>query len=226
MEFKLPNLEFPYDALEPFIDEETMRIHHTKHHQAYINNLERTLKNNNLEERSLYHYVTKHRKIKDLKFKTRRDIANFSGGHYNHSLFWKMLCAPGTSAPIDSRLRECIDKSFGSHDAMVSEFNDAAVSLFGSGWAWLCYSVKEECLVIRKTYNQDAICMKVAHIIPILGLDVWEHAYYLKYKSARPEYVANWWNVVNWGFVNRLFLEVALQGRRLHVESDGSIKLD
>lgn len=226
MEFKLPELDYPYDALEPVIDSETMKVHHTKHHQSYISNLEKTLRNNNVEGKELNYYVTKHRKIRDIKHNVRRDIVNFSGGHYNHSLFWKMMCPVGTSEAIDPRLEECIEKSFGSHEKMVEEFNNAAVTLFGSGWAWLCYNAKEEELVIRKTYNQDAICMKVSGMIPILGLDVWEHAYYLRYKSARPEYVSNWWKVVNWGFVNRLFLEIALPKKKLCVESDGSIKFE
>lgn len=226
MKFELPNLEYPYDALEPVIDEETMRTHHTKHHQAYVNNLEKTLKNNQLDSKSLDYYVTRCRKIKDIKSGTRRDITNFSGGHYNHSLFWKMMCPPGSSEPINEKLEEYIIKSFESHEKMVEEFNSIAVSLFGSGWVWLCYSFKEKKLVIRKTYNQDAVCTRFRKMAPILGLDVWEHAYYLKYKSARAEYISNWWKVVNWGFVNELFLELVLREKRLHVESNGLIKFD
>lgn len=226
MEFKLPALDYSYDALEPAIDSETMRTHHTKHHQGYINNLKKTLQNNDVEGRDLGYYVAKSRNIKGIPSSIRKDIANFSGGHYNHSLFWKMMCPPGTSEPVGERLQEYIEKSFGSHEKMVEEFNAMAVSLFGSGWVWLCYRQSEDVLVIRKTHNQDAICMKTSTTIPILGLDVWEHAYYLKYKSARAEYVSNWWRVVNWGFVSRLFEEVALKSKKLCVMSDGSIKFD
>ncbi|AFM99370.1 superoxide dismutase [Encephalitozoon hellem ATCC 50504] len=226
MEFTLPNLDYPYDALEPFIDEETMRTHHTKHHQGYINNLERTLRNNGIKDKNLTFCVTKGRRIGGIKSSVKRDIANFSGGHYNHSLFWKMMCPPGTSEPISPKLSEYIEKSFGSQEKMIEEFNDAATSLFGSGWVWLCYRQSEGILVIRKTHNQDAICMKTSSTIPILGLDVWEHAYYLKYKSARAEYIANWWKVVNWGTVSKIFEEVALENKKLHVTSDGSIKFD
>ncbi|AFN84078.1 superoxide dismutase [Encephalitozoon romaleae SJ-2008] len=226
MNFALPNLDYPYDALEPFVDEETMRTHHTKHHQGYINSLERTIRNNGLEDQDLNFYVTKSRRIRGLKDNVRRDLINFSGGHYNHSLFWKMMCPPGTSEPISPKLLECIDKSFGSQEKMVEKFNGIAASLFGSGWVWLCYRRNEGVLVIRKTYNQDSICMKTSSTIPILGLDVWEHAYYLKYKNARAEYVANWWKVVNWGMVNKIFEEIALANKKLHVVSDGSIKFD
>lgn len=226
MKFTLPDLDYPYDALEPFIDEETMRIHHTKHHQAYINNLERTLRNNDIGDKNLNFCVTKGQRIVGVKNSVRRDIGNFSGGHYNHSLFWKMMCPPGTSKPISPKLLECIEKSFGSQEKMVEEFNDVAGSLFGSGWVWICYRQSEGILVIRKTHNQDSICMKTSNTIPILGLDVWEHAYYLKYKSARAEYVANWWKVVNWGMVSKIFEEIALENKKLHVMSDGSIKFD
>ncbi|ADM12596.1 superoxide dismutase [Encephalitozoon intestinalis ATCC 50506] len=226
MEFKLPELDYPYDALEPFIDAETMKIHHTKHHQGYINNLEKTLQSNNIKGRSLNYCVTKSRGIVGVRSSVRRDISNFSGGHYNHSLFWKMMCPPGTSDPISPTLQEYINKSFGSYEKMVEEFNSAAVSLFGSGWVWICYRQSEGILVIRKTHNQDSICMKTSNTIPILGLDVWEHAYYLKYKSARAEYVEKWWNVVNWGTVNKLFEEIALGNKKLCVMSDGSIKFN
>ncbi|CAD26018.2 MANGANESE SUPEROXIDE DISMUTASE [Encephalitozoon cuniculi GB-M1] len=226
MEFKLPELDYPYDALEPIIDEETMRTHHSKHHQAYINSLEKTLRSNSIKGKSLYYYVTKGRGIRGVKSSARRDLLNFSGGHYNHSLFWKMMCPPGTSGPMSPRLLEYIERSFGSQEKMVKEFSNAAVSLFGSGWVWLCYRQSEGILVIRKTYNQDAICMKTSSTVPILGLDVWEHAYYLKYKNVRSEYVANWWKVVNWGLVSRLFEEIALENKKLCVMSDGSIKFD
>ncbi|KAM0671762.1 superoxide dismutase [Ordospora colligata] len=222
--FTLPTLEYPYDALEPVIDQDTMRIHHTKHHQAYITNLQKVLANNDLEEAELMHYVKNSRGIKSVRTSIRKSIGNFAGGHYNHSLFWRMMCPPGTSKPISHALSEMIKKSFGSHESMIELFNENSASLFGSGWVWLCYRPEEDGLVVRKTYNQDTICMSNSRMIPILGLDVWEHAYYLKYRSSRIEYIKNWWNVVNWGFVNRLFEQTVLNDKRMIVESDGSIK--
>ncbi|KAH9410634.1 iron/manganese superoxide dismutase [Ordospora pajunii] len=220
----LPALEYPYDALEPVIDEETMRIHHTKHHQAYITNLQNVIESNNLEESELMHYVKNSRGIKSVRTSIRKSIANFAGGHYNHSLFWKMMCPSGKSKPISRALGEMINKSFGSHKSMVDQFNESAAALFGSGWVWLCYRPEEDGLVVRKTYNQDTICMSNSRMIPILGLDVWEHAYYLKYKSSRIEYIRSWWTVVNWGFASDLFEQTVLNGKKMIVESNGSIK--
>jgi superoxide dismutase, Fe-Mn family len=198
MAFTLPALPYDFAALEPSIDARTMEIHHDKHHAAYVNNLNSALE-----------------KAPDLKFKSlddllqnldsvpeaiRTTVRNNGGGHWNHSMFWEIM-APNAGGEPTGKLADAIKKSFGDFATFKTQFADAAAKRFGSGWAWL---VKDGTnLSITSTPNQDTPVMEHKH--PILGVDVWEHAYYLKYQNKRPDYVAAWWNVVNWPEVGRRF---------------------
>jgi superoxide dismutase, Fe-Mn family len=195
--FELPKLPYEYDALEPYIDRQTMEIHHTKHHQAYVTNLNKALEGSEGEGKS----------IEDLmknisKYPTA--VRNNGGGHYNHSLFWTLM-RKGKGEFPKGDVEGAINSSFGSFEQFKKQFSEAAMGRFGSGWAWLIASNGK--LEITSTPNQDNPLMDVAEKKgnPILGLDVWEHAYYLKYQNKRAEYVENWWNVVNWEEVNNLY---------------------
>ncbi len=197
MAFTLPDLPYSYNALEPHIDARTMEIHHGKHHQAYVNNLNAALQGTEHEGKSLEELLEN---ISKLPMAVR----NNGGGHWNHSFFWEIM-GPGGGAP-SSALAAKIDKSFGSFEEMQKQFAQAAATRFGSGWAWLCVDADDN-LFISSTPNQDNPLMDVADKKgqPILGLDVWEHAYYLHYQNRRPDYVTSWWNVVNWEAVNKLY---------------------
>jgi Fe-Mn family superoxide dismutase len=195
--FELPKLQYEYDALEPIIDKQTMEIHHTKHHNAYVTNLNNAVAGTELEGKS----------IEDLMKNISQypmPVRNNGGGHYNHSMFWKLMKKEGGGLP-GGKLEEAINGSFGSFEEFKKQFNNAATTRFGSGWAWLVASNNK--LVVTSTPNQDNPLMDVAEVkgTPVLGLDVWEHAYYLKYQNRRPEYIENWWNVVNWAEASRLF---------------------
>lgn len=194
--FELPQLPYAYDALEPYIDKETMQIHHTKHHQAYVNNLNNALEGKEGEGLSLLDLMSTISKYPAA-------VRNNGGGHYNHDLFWKIM-KPGGSE-LNGKLLDAINGTFGNLDELKKQFNQAAVTRFGSGWAWLV--VSGEKLLVTSTPNQDNPLMDIAEVkgTPILGLDVWEHAYYLKYQNRRPEYADNWWNVVNWEEVSARF---------------------
>ncbi|MFO7977928.1 MAG: superoxide dismutase [Bacteroidales bacterium] len=194
----LPDLDYAYDALEPYIDEETMRIHHTKHHQAYINKFVDAIEGTDLENQSMeeiFKNISNHPTA----------VRNNGGGHYNHSLFWKNM-GPNAGGKPSGSLMEAIEEQFDSFDNFKEEFNDAAATRFGSGWAWLIVNNNGK-LQVTSTPNQDNPLMDIAEQkgTPILGLDVWEHAYYLKYQNKRPEYVSNFWNVVNWQEVQRRY---------------------
>jgi superoxide dismutase, Fe-Mn family len=197
MAFELPALPYPSNALEPHIDQATMEIHHGKHHNAYVTNLNKALEGSDYASKSLEEI------LKNIS-KTSAAIRNNGGGHYNHSLFWSLLSPNGGGAPTGA-VATAIDKAFGSFDKFKEEFANAGATRFGSGWAWLC--VKEDgSLCVCSTPNQDNPLMDVADCkgTPILGLDVWEHAYYLKYQNRRPDYIAAFWNLVNWTKVNEL----------------------
>lgn len=200
MNFQLNPLPYPYDALEPFIDELTMKIHHDKHHAAYINNLNVGLeKHPELADRSLEWFLSNlHEVPEDL----RSLIRNHGGGTWNHNLFWEIM-APQAGGSPKGVLAEAIELSFGNFGNFKVEFEKAANGRFGSGWAWLVKGV--DGLSILSTPNQDNPLSEGLH--PILGLDVWEHAYYLKYQNRRADYVGNWWNVVNWDEVGRRYSE-------------------
>jgi Fe-Mn family superoxide dismutase len=195
--FELPALPYAHNALEPHIDARTMEIHHGKHHQAYVNNLNNAVKGNAAEGVSLLdliHNVSKYTPA----------IRNNGGGHWNHTFFWGIM-GPNAGGQPTGALMDAIVASFGSFDAMKEQFNSAATTRFGSGWAWLI--VHDHKLVITSTPNQDNPLMDIAEVkgAPILGLDVWEHAYYLHYQNRRPDYIGAFWNVVNWSAVNAHF---------------------
>lgn len=202
MAFTLPNLPYAHNALEPHIDAKTMEIHHGKHHAAYVNNLNAAIEGTDLAGKSL----------EDLMkvCKTAAPaVRNNGGGHYNHSLFWELM-APGAGGAPTGALGEAITKTFVSFDDMKKQFADAAAKRFGSGWAWLVVSGGQ--LKITSTPNQDNPLMTGLVDVegtPILGLDVWEHAYYLNYQNRRPDYVAAWWNVVNWAKAGELYARAA-----------------
>lgn len=199
MAFTLPALPYAHDALEPHIDKQTMEIHHGKHHQAYINNANAALeKYPNLQSKSAEELIADLSAVPD---DIRGAIRNNAGGHANHSFFWTVL-GPNAGSPPKGDVADAINKKFGSFDNFKAEFTKAATTRFGSGWAWLCVDGKGE-LVVTSTANQDSpISDKLK---PILGLDVWEHAYYLKYQNRRPDYVTAFWNVVNWDKVTEYY---------------------
>lgn len=205
---KLPELAYGYDALEPYIDARTMEIHHTKHHQAYIDNLLKALKEKDGGEEKEYSDEEVIALIKDLKGIKASDavvtqIRNNGGGHVNHSFFWKIM-GPGKGGEPNGKVSEAIDKKFGSFDKFKEEFAGAAAKRFGSGWAWLVVNKDGE-LEVVSTANQDSPLSEGKK--PILGIDVWEHAYYLNYQNKRPDYVKAFWNVVNWDEVEKLYTE-------------------
>ena len=199
MAHELPDLPYDHDALEPHIDAETMRIHHSKHHQGYVNNLNAALeKHPELADKSLEELLGD---LDSVPEDIRTAVRNNGGGHANHSLFWPCM-APGSGGTPSGELGDTIDSTFGSFDAFVEMFSKAAATRFGSGWAWLCVDGNGG-LVVTSTANQDNPVSD--GLKPILGLDVWEHAYYLNYQNRRPDYVKAWWNVVNWERVSENF---------------------
>jgi Fe-Mn family superoxide dismutase len=195
MAHRLPDLPYGYDALEPHIDSQTMRIHHGKHHQAYVNNLNAALESHpDLQGKSALELLLD---LNAIPEEIRAAVRNNGGGHVNHTFFWTCM-GPNAGGAPSGALGEAIDESFGSFGDMQAAFSKAAVGRFGSGWAWLCAG--DDGLVITSTPNQDNP-VSTGDGIPILGLDVWEHAYYLHYQNRRPEYVSEWWNVVDWDAV-------------------------
>jgi superoxide dismutase, Fe-Mn family len=201
MRHTLPDLKYRYNELEPFIDELTMTIHHSKHHAAYVSNLNAALeKHPELLEKSLEDLLLS---LDSLPEDIKTSVRNNGGGHYNHSFFWSLLSLNPDGKP-EEELAEAIDKAFGSFDLFKDEFSKAAAARFGSGWAWLVIDKKGE-LRIVSTANQDNPISE--GLKPILGLDVWEHAYYLKYQNRRPDYVSAWWNIINWNHVLKLYRE-------------------
>jgi superoxide dismutase, Fe-Mn family len=196
--FELPQLPYAYDALEPHIDKETMNIHHTKHHNAYVTNLNNALQGQDeLLSKSVEEVISN---LDAVPESARTAVRNNGGGHANHSLFWKVLSPNGGGLPT-GELADAINQKFGSFESFKEEFGKAAATRFGSGWAWLV--VNNGQLEVTSTPNQDSPLMEGK--TPILGLDVWEHAYYLKYQNRRPEYVTSFWNVVNWDEVSQRF---------------------
>ncbi len=190
MAFTLPPLPYDYNALEPNIDEQTMHIHHDKHHQGYVDNLNKAVAGTDNEKKTLEELIKNAGSLSTA-------IRNNGGGHWNHSFFWEILSPNGGGQP-EGKLAEAINKAFGSFDEMKEKFNAAGAARFGSGWAWL--GVADGKLTICSTPNQDNPLMDIAECkcTPILGCDVWEHAYYLKYQNRRAEYLKNFWNLVNW----------------------------
>jgi superoxide dismutase, Fe-Mn family len=198
MAFTLPALPYDFAALEPSIDARTMEIHHDKHHAGYVNNLNAALeKAPELQSRSLDDLL---QNLDSVPESIRTAVRNNAGGHWNHSMFWEIMSPKGGGEPT-GKLADAIKKSFGDFTTFQAQFADAAAKRFGSGWAWLVKDGTK--LSITSTPNQDTPVMEKKH--PILGVDVWEHAYYLKYQNKRPDYVKAWWNVVNWPEVGRRF---------------------
>ena len=198
MAYELPELPYAYDALEPHIDKETMNIHHTKHHNTYVTNVNNALADHSdLQDKSVEELIANLDAVPEA---IRTAVRNNGGGHANHSLFWQILSPNGGGNPT-GELASAIDAKFGSFDAFKEEFAKAATTRFGSGWAWL--SVANGELEVSSTANQDSPIMEGK--TPLLGLDVWEHAYYLNYQNRRPDYIGSFWNVVNWDEVSKRF---------------------
>ena len=198
MAFELPKLSYAYNALEPHIDAKTMEIHHTKHHQAYVTNLNNAIAGSDAEKLSIEDIC------KNIS-KYPAAVRNNGGGHYNHSLCWELMTPGGAGSP-QGALAAAIDEAFGSYDGFKAAFANAATTRFGSGWAWLVKN-PDGTLVISSTPNQDNPLMDVAEVKgkPVLGIDVWEHAYYLNYQNRRPDYINAFFNVINWTKVAALF---------------------
>jgi superoxide dismutase, Fe-Mn family len=197
MPFELPPLPYDYAALEPHIDEQTMRLHHDKHHQAYVDNANKALAGTEWENNSVESALAE---LDAMPEEIRTAVRNNAGGHANHTLFWEIMSPDGGGEP-EGDLRAAIDDTFGSVDELKALVNDGGVKRFGSGWTWLVHDGTG--LAVYSTANQDSPLMQSD--VPLLGIDVWEHAYYLKYQNRRPEYLEIWWNVVNWAEVARRF---------------------
>ena len=196
----LPKLPYAYNALEPHIDELTMTIHHTKHHQAYIDKLNAAIKGTKFENMDIDEVL---KKINEVPENIRTAVRNHGGGHSNHSFFWTIMSPDGGGEP-SGKIGEAINKTFGSFDKFKEDFANAGLNRFGSGWAWLV--VNNGKLEVYSTANQDSPLMEGK--TSVLGLDVWEHGYYLRYQNRRADYIKEWWDVVDWNKVNKLFEKV------------------
>lgn len=198
MTFELPNLPYGYDALEPVIDAQTMEIHHSKHHNAYVTNLNNALKGSDFDSKTIEELVIGYSELPDM---IATAVRNNGGGHYNHTLFWEQLQAPG-QANLSDDFKAKLEANFGSFDAFKEAFASAAATRFGSGWAWLVSDADGK-LAVVSTPNQDNPLTD--GLTPLLGLDVWEHAYYLNYQNRRPDYISAFWDVVNWEVVENRY---------------------
>lgn len=199
MTYTLPELGYAFDALEPHIDSRTMEIHHDKHHAGYVAKLNAAIEGTDLGQKSIGQLISD---LDSIPENIRGAVRNNGGGHWNHSLFWRIMTPGGATAP-DGDLATAIDNAFGSLDELKGQFSAAAGTRFGSGWAWLVAD-SNGCLTVTSTPNQDNPLMD-GGCCPIIGLDVWEHAYYLNYQNRRPDYVSAWWNIVNWTAVQVLW---------------------
>ena len=197
--FKLPNLPYDYSALEPYIDKQTMELHHTKHHQAYVDNLNKALeKYPKLQSKNIEELL-----LGNLPSDIKEAVINNGGGHFNHSFFWEAM-TPKSSGKPEGELAKALDSTFGSFEVFKEQFTKKALTIFGSGWAWLLLTPKKNLILKRHSFQNPPI---VNGNKPILGLDVWEHSYYLQYKWEKAKYINNWWNVVNWSFAEKNFLK-------------------
>ncbi len=201
MAFHVPPLPYDYDALEPHVDEATMEFHHDKHHQAYVDKANAALEGTEWADKDVDEVL---RNLDQIPGDKQAAVRNNAGGHANHSLFWEIMSPDGGGQP-EGALAEAIDSTFGDLDTLKEKVSEAGVNRFGSGWAWLV--VNDGRLEVVSTPNQDSPVSE--GMTPILGIDVWEHAYYLKYQNRRPDYLASWWNVVNWPEVGRRFDEAS-----------------
>ncbi len=206
MSFTLPDLPYAYDALAPHIDAETMEIHHTKHHNAYVTNLNAAIEGYGLGDPGVEDLLAA---LHTLPEEVRTAVRNHGGGHANHSLFWTVMSADGGGQPKGD-LAKAMDEHFGGFDHFAQQFTDAAMKRFGSGWAWLSLDVNKK-LIVESTANQDSPLLH-GHA-PLLGIDVWEHAYYLKYQNRRADYVKAFYNVIHWDAVTERFLEASRAGK-------------
>jgi len=197
MAYELPQLTYAYDALEPHIDAKTMEIHHSKHHNTYVTNLNAAVEGTEFAEKDINDLIAN---LDALPADKQTAVRNNGGGHANHTLFWEVIAPGGSNTPVGEVVK-AIDAKFGSFDAFKEEFAKAATTRFGSGWAWLI--VDGDSVAVTSTPNQDSPVMEGK--TPILGLDVWEHAYYLNYQNRRPDYIGAFWNVVNWDVVEAKF---------------------
>jgi Fe-Mn family superoxide dismutase len=198
MPHEVPPLPYDYDALEAAIDEQTMRVHHDKHHQAYVDNLNAALEGTDWADRPIEEVL---QSLDSLPEEKRTPVRNNGGGHYNHTLFWELMSPDGGGEPSGA-LADAIESTFGGVDALKQQVNDAGVKRFGSGWTWLVAG-DDGALSVESTPNQDSPLMEGR--TPLLGIDVWEHAYYLRYQNRRPDYLNAWWQVVNWDAVASRF---------------------
>ena len=199
MPYELPDLPYDYDALEPTIDGQTMRIHHGKHHQAYVDNANKALEGTEWADRPVEEVL---KSLDSLPEDKRGPVRNNAGGHANHSLFWQIM-KPGGGGDPGGALAQAVSDTFGDADQLKAAINDGGVKRFGSGWTWLVWDGSG--LAVYSTANQDSPLMQGD--VPLLGIDVWEHAYYLKYQNRRPDYLGAWWDVVNWDEVGRRYEE-------------------
>ncbi|HOB16311.1 MAG TPA: superoxide dismutase [Defluviitoga sp.] len=202
MKFELPKLPYAYDSLEPYIDARTMEIHYTKHHATYVNKLNEALaKHPELMNKGIEDLL---KDLDNIPSDIREAVRNNGGGHYNHTLFWNIMGPNGSRKPV-GKLAQALEKTFGNFEKFKSEFSNSAINRFGSGWAWLVMDNYGH-LAVMSTPNQDNPIS--VGLSPIFGIDVWEHAYYLKYQNRRAEYIESWWNVVNWDEVEKRYLSL------------------
>jgi Fe-Mn family superoxide dismutase len=200
MAFEVPPLPYDYDALEPTIDEQTMHLHHDKHHQAYVDNANKALEGTPWADKAPEHILTV---LDELPEDKQTAVRNNLGGHVNHALFWEIMSPDGGGEPSGTLAKAIADTFEGGLDDLKAALNDAGVKRFGSGWSWLVWDGTG--LAVYSTANQDSPILKDYDDVPLLGIDVWEHAYYLKYQNRRPEYLSAWWNVVNWDAVQKRY---------------------
>lgn len=207
MAFELPKLHYAYDALEPFIDKTTMEVHHMKHHQTYTDKFNAALeKHPELFEKDAEEIMTD---LMTIPEDIRKDVINHGGGYVNHNLFWEIMT--GKKQQVGKKLKEGLLRDFGSVEKFMGDFTEAAKTKFGSGWVWLVVNNTDK-LEVMSTSNQDTPLSQGK--IPVLCIDIWEHAYYLKYQNRRPEYITAWWNVVNWEMVEKLYLQALKKKKR------------
>lgn len=224
MSFKKPSLLYEYDALEPYIDSETMTLHHQKHHTAYVNGL-CSLSLNSATNSTLHDLLGGLYSNEELSESDKIILTKFGGGHYNHSLFWEYMHPESSEKSISPMLMDRIAVDFGDIQSFKKQFADASAKVFGSGWCWWVYNPKIQKSEIITTKDQGNPIMEDSSLVCLLGLDVWEHAYYLKFRNERVRYIDTWWNVVNWEMVSRIHDELALNGRPIVLSNDGYIDL-
>ncbi|EPR78908.1 Manganese superoxide dismutase [Spraguea lophii 42_110] len=219
--FELPKLPYTYDALEPIIDKETMILHHSKHHQTYLDKFKEQLRS--VEHKTIS--IGKLLKQLNNNPKENKILINNGGGYYNHTFFWYCMSPESSETDINNELREMIDRDFGSLQDMKKQFNQDALKIFGSGWQWLCYNPENKKLVLKSSVNQFNPGF-TSNEIPILACDVWEHAYYLKYNNRRGEYLDSWWNVVDYKNLSMFYELFAKQGKIVDFVSNGTILVE